>query len=242
MPIPMSNDAPARPLGQRFSHVYLRPDQPLQDSQIARRRVAALIDSTKDMEGFAQDVIGELGVDPTWYTSGVNWPDTVKRFSIGKFLDVFTVACRFLTKKRQSSRGVIDASAKERFISESSRIFAEENLCYEIDAGGGVHFKVDGEFAANTNAAIAALGAARYANARAQFESAMAALSGANIDGKQCIRGVFNAAECVFKLMYDRPRLAAGEVTKSLKPTMQQQFSADTTALRAANRGVRRLG
>jgi hypothetical protein len=62
----------------------------------------------------------------------------------------------------------------------------------------------------------------------------MAALSKANIDGKQAIRGVFNAAECVFMLMYDRPRLASGDVT--FKPTVQRLFSADPSALRAATK------
>jgi hypothetical protein len=51
-------------VGQRFSHVYARPTQPLQDSQRARRRVAALIGSMRDLEGLSEDVIGELGVEP----------------------------------------------------------------------------------------------------------------------------------------------------------------------------------
>jgi hypothetical protein len=51
-------------VGQRFSHVYSRPTQPLQDSQRVRRRVAALIGSMRDLEGLSEDVIGELGVEP----------------------------------------------------------------------------------------------------------------------------------------------------------------------------------
>jgi hypothetical protein len=237
----MSNESQDRPHGQRFSHVYLRPTELLQDSEPARRRVAALIGSIKDLEGVSNDVIGELGVDPIYGFEQVNWRDTLKHYSTKTFLDFFTVACRFLVKKRQSSRGVYNPSAKEHFVSESNRIFTEENLRYEIDSAGGVHFRVDAEFAANTNAAIAALGDPRYANAREQFEAAMAALSKADIDGKQGIRGLFYAAECVFKLMYDRPRLAAGDVIKSLKPTVQGLYSADPTALKAANKSVEAL-
>jgi hypothetical protein len=129
-------------------------------------------------------------------------------------------------------------SANETLIAEANRIFVEENLRYEMDPAGGAHFKVDAQFALTTNAAIAALGTPRYANAREQFELAMAALAQAEPDGKQGIRGVFNAAECVFKLIYDRPRLAAGDVTKSLKPTVQGLLSADLTALKAANKSV----
>jgi hypothetical protein len=101
---------------------------------------------------------------------------------------LFTVACKFLDKQRRSGRGY-DASAKERFLSEANRIFAEEHLCYEIDSGGGVHFKIDAEFAGNTNAAIAALGDSRYANAREQFEGAMAALSQAILTANRASEG-----------------------------------------------------
>ena len=237
----MSSNVPERPHGQRFSHVYLRPTQLLQDAKRAHRRVAALIGSMKDLDGLSTDFIGELGVDPVWGHSSVNWPKTLDHLSTQDFLDLFTVACRFLAKKKRSSRVMYNPSAKELFVLESNRILAEENLCYEIDSEGGAHFKVDAEFAANTNAAIAALGTTRYANAREQFESAMAALSKADVDGKQGIRGVFYATECVFKLMYDRPRLAAGDLAKSLRPTVQQLFSADPTALKAANKSVEAL-
>jgi hypothetical protein len=68
--------------------------------------------------------------------------------------------------------------ANARWLKSCSRIFQEENLSCEIDGAGGVHFKVDAEFAASTRASIIALGLPRYANARAEFEKAMNALSG----------------------------------------------------------------
>jgi hypothetical protein len=225
----MSSNAPERPHGQRFSQVYLRPAELLSDSSRARRRVAALLDSMSELEGISSDIVGELGVDPIYGYDCVNWARTLERFSAQDFFDIFTIVCRYLLKKRNSP---------ERFVAKASRIFAEEDLRYEIDSGGGVHFRVDAEFAANTHAAIAALSTTRYANAREQFELAMAALSAANIDGKQGIRGVFAAAECVFKLMYDRSRLAAGDVRKSLKPTVHTLFSDDPTALRAATASI----
>jgi hypothetical protein len=233
----MSTDTSDRPHGQRFSHIYLRESVPLQDSARARRRVASLLDSIKDLEGsFATFLTAELGVDVRWGATGVNWPGTMERFSLRDFLDLFTVAHRFLVRKK--SQAMYDPSANKTLITAANRIFAEENLRYEMDSAGGIHFKVDAQFAAITNSAIAALSAPRYANAREQFESAMAALAQADPDGKQGVRGVFNAAECIFKLIYDRPRLAAGDVTKSLKPTMQDLLSADPTALKAANKSV----
>jgi hypothetical protein len=234
----MAGDTPERPQGQRFSHTYLRPQQLLQDSQKARRRVAALLDALKDLKGVSDDIASELGVDPIYGFESIVWSQTLKHFSTQEFLDFFTIAVRFLARKKRSSQGMYNPNANETFVSESNRIFSEENLCYQIDPLGGVHFRVDAAFAENSNATITALGAARYANAREQFESGMAALSRVDIDPKQGIRGIFNSAECVFKLMYDRPRLAAGDATKSLKPTVQQLFDADPTALRAANKSI----
>jgi hypothetical protein len=239
----MSGDVPARPHGQRFSHVYLQSGDLLQDSERARLRVAELMDSIRDLEGISAQIRGELGVEPFLGYEGIHWPNTIKNFEPQDFLDLFTVACRFLTKKRQSSRGVYDPSAKQRLLSEANRIFVEERLCYELDSGGGVHFRVDADFAAATNAAIAALGDSRYANAREQFEAAMAALSKATIDGKQGVRGVFNATECVFKLMYKQPpRLARGEVSTYLKPTVKTVHAADPTALKAAVKSLEAFG
>jgi hypothetical protein len=136
-----------------------------------------------------------------------------------------------------------NSGADQYFFVECSRILREENLCYEIDSSGGVHFKVDGEFAAATNAAIAALGLPRYANAKAEFDKAMAALSRADIDGKQGIRGVFNSVECVYKLMHPRAsKLAAADAIKSLQATVQTLYVANPTALRAANKAVNAFG
>jgi hypothetical protein len=240
----MSGDAPAtRPHGQRFSHVYLQSGDLLQDSERARLRVAALMESIKDLEGISREIRGELGVEPSYGFESIHWPNTLKYFAPQDFLDLFTVACRFPTKKKQSSRGLYNSSAKERLLSEANRIFVEERLCYEIDSGGGVHFRVDADFAATTNAAIAALGDSRYANAREQFEAAMAALSKAKIDGKQGIRGVFNATECVFKLMNRQSsRLAHGDANAFLKPTMKTLLAADPTALKAAIKSVEAFG
>jgi hypothetical protein len=239
----MSGDVPARPHGQRFSHVYLQSGNLLQDSERARLRVAELMARIKDLEGMSTEIRSELGVEPSYGFESINWPNTLKYFAPQDFLDLFTVACRFLTKKRRSSQGMYDPSAKEHLLSETNRIFVEERLCYEIDSGGGVHFRVDADFAAATNAAIAALGDSRYANAREQFEAAMAALSKATIDGKQGIRGVFNATECVFKLMYKQsPRLARGEVSTYLKPTVKTVHAADPTALKTAVKSLEAFG
>jgi hypothetical protein len=102
-----------------------------------------------------------------------------------------------------------------------------------------VHFKVDAEFAANTNATIAAIDGPRYGNVRAEFDKGMAALSGANPDGKEGIRGVFGAAESLYRLIFSKaPRLTAADALKQLQAAVQSMYSSDAVAQRAASKMV----
>lgn len=232
---------PSRPIGKRFSHVYLQGGDLLQDSKRARRRVAALFSANKDLDGFSSYLTAEVGIDVRFGASGVNWPLTIDGMAPRDFFDTITVAYKYLTIKKKGSMYI--STANQLLVQSCSRIFAEENLCYEIDAAGGVHFKVDGEFAATNNATIAALNLPRYANAKAQFDQALAALAPESIDGKQAVRGVFNSVECVYKLMYQRaPKLTAAESIKSLQTVVQNLYDQDSTAQRAANKAVNAFG
>jgi uncharacterized protein YqjF (DUF2071 family) len=120
-----------------------------------------------------------------------------------------------------------EPDANMRWREGCRRIFEEENLRYEIDNKGGVHFKVDAEFAASTRASIAALGLPRYANSRAAYEKAMGALSGFSFDGKEGIRDEFNAVECIYKLMNSKAsKLASADAIKLLQAAAQKQYGA----------------
>jgi hypothetical protein len=67
----------------------------------------------------------------------------------------------------------------------------------------------------------------------------MAALSGVTVDGKQSIRGVFNAVECVFKLMSPKAsKLTSADAIKSLQATAQKLYGGNPVALRATNKVV----
>jgi len=232
-----------RPIGQRFSHVYLTRHDLLQDSERARRRVAATLTARKDkdIEGLYGTLPHELGIDPVWGMSGVLWPETIKRFEARDFLDFITITFRFLTAKKAGS--MYEPDANVRWLNGCRRIFAEESLSYDIDDHGGVHFKVDAEFAASSRASIAALGLPRYANARAEFEKAMNALSGSNVDGKEGIRGVFNAVECIYKLMNSKAsKLTSADAIKNLQGEAQKVYGTNPTALRAANKAINAFG
>jgi hypothetical protein len=69
-----------KPSGQRFSHVYLQSGKLLQDSERARKRLAALLDNIEDADGLGSHLVGEIGVDVVWGAYGVEWSATVLGF------------------------------------------------------------------------------------------------------------------------------------------------------------------
>jgi hypothetical protein len=234
----MADDASERPQGQRFSHVYLRSPDLLQDSPRARRRVAALLDgiTSSYLDGISIFINEEIGIDVIFGYDRVNWPRTIERLDRSDFLDLFTIVFRFLTRKGERALA-------QRFVKAADRIFREENLHYELDESGGVHFRVDAQFAATIHEAIKALGASRYGNAKSEFEKAMAALSSAEIDGKQGIRGIFNSVECVYKLMFPRAaKLTSADAIGSLQPIVQTLYETNATAQRATNKSIQSFG
>jgi hypothetical protein len=223
----MPSDNP--PLGQRFSHVYLDRGEPTQDSARLRRRMAALVYSFRDLEELRSAVPRQLGVD---VPRGGGWNQFFQECQLRDLLDLVTVAFQELVRTR--SIGFEETNAQHRWVQEVRKIFAEENVHYTIDNHGGVHFQFDEEFARNRAAAIGALQNSRYANALHAFEGAMAALAKAPPDGKGAIRGVFSAAESIFKLILPNvPRLGAAELD-GLAPLLQKVYADDDTAKSAS--------
>jgi hypothetical protein len=200
-----------------------------------RRRVAQLVRDIEDLNDvLAPAIPRELGIDVPFGIVGPHWPEFFAQCTLKDVLDAVTVAFRQIVQKKQ--RGVRDINAENRWIREVRRIFAEENLHYTVDDFGGVHFRFDGEFDGNRAAAIAALQGGRYANALHSLEGGMAALGEAPANGKIAVRGVFAAAECVFKLILAKaPRLAADQVD-GLAPILDRIFGNDETARRSTSK------
>jgi hypothetical protein len=182
--------AELRPLGQRFSHAYIERGAPIEDSPRVRRRIAAVIDETRDFEGhLAQEVPRELGVNMVWGAYGPNWPEFLSRIAHSDFLDLITLAYRLLLRKRRG--GLRNMDAAPHWVIEVRRIFEEQNFAYTVDDAGGFHYVLDEEFARRRAATIAALQSPRYANSLDGFTQGMTTLSGAPRNGKGAIRSVF---------------------------------------------------
>lgn len=226
-----SSDIP--PVGQRFTHVYVRRGEPVEDSPRMRRRLAALVQRIDDLRGgLATAIHQEIGIDVPSGGYGYYWDDFFEGCALCDLLDVTTVAYRLLRElERQRSYSSYN---RELWLRETQRIFTEENLQYRVDAGGGVHFRLDEEHSRNQAAAIAALQDTRYQNVLDAFGGVDRAFSEVPPDGKGAIRATFAATEGLFRLILpDAPRLGAKEASE-LGPLLQRLHGADVTASRAS--------
>jgi hypothetical protein len=222
--------------GERFSQVYLNRGKPTEDSPRVRRRIAALIDVIQDLDDLGAVVPRELGLEMRWTGLGPNWPAFLNGADLRDLLDLITLAYRNLENKK--STGLRRMNAPAQWIDEVRRIFEEENFGYTIDDKGGVHYRLDEEFARARSATIAALGATRYANVLDSFERGMTALAGAPPDGKNGIRLTFAAVEGLFRLIIPpAQRLGAAELD-GMVPLINRVYAADPTALRSSNKMI----
>ena len=230
---------PSRPIGQRFTRVYLDRGKPLEDSPRVRRRLAAVIDATPDLEDLSALVPRALGLDLVWSGFGADWSAFLRDIALPDLLDLVTLAFRYLEGKKRT--GLRVASAPTNWIMEVQHIFEDENFGYTVDEQGGVHYRLDEEFARNKSAAIAALQGARYANALDAFVHGMSALATAPPDGKNAIRSAFAAVEGLFRLIPpNAERLGAAELGVLL-PLIQKLYAADAVAMRSSTKMISSL-
>jgi hypothetical protein len=202
------------PQGMRFSHVYLERGEPTADSERMRHWIGASISDFRILsEALNTEIQRRMGID----VDNVRWSTFLKKIALRDVLDLVTVAYGLLARTNYVS----DA---RKWLVTVQEIFKDENVAYRVDTEGGVHFHVDEEFAFSNAATIAALQPARYANARHAFESGRASLRKVPPDGKDAIRGTFNALEAVFRLMCPRvSRLTGQEAQERLGPLLQRR-------------------
>lgn len=128
---------------------------------------------------------------------------------------------------------------KRVWLSEVRRIFDQQHLKYALDAEGTVRLRVDAVFEVDREATLAGLQSSRYGGARGEFEGAYTALSATQADGKQAIRGIFEACEVTFKLMFPSARrVGAPEIGSNLMPFVEQHYASDAPAQEAAKKLV----
>jgi hypothetical protein len=220
----MMSEADPQP-GMRFSHFYAERGEPTADSKRMRNRIGWTIASTPQLQNNLRAVVGkELGVSAPATHS---WTYLVNEMTLSDLLDLVTVTAEYLK--------LWHGPPRKEWIEAVDRIFREENVHYRVEPEGGVRFHIDDAFARARASAIAAMAQSRYANALAEFEKGMAALATVPPDGKGAIRGVFGAAEGLFRLITSAARLGGTELA-ALSPILQKQYVQQETALRASSK------
>lgn len=206
------------PKGVRFSLNYGSRSEPMEDSERMRRRIYRLFTVGEFDDVVTADLI-ELGVGvavPRWPSGSAKWEVFFQSCALKDFLDVITVVARGAKGRSQAKL--------QSWVGAVGTIFQEENVRYRVDDLGGVHFAIDGEFVHNQACAIAALQAPKYGAARAHFEAGQRALDQTPPQTREAIRQTFECVETVFKLMFPVAQLGVTEVTKKLKPLLQERL------------------
>jgi hypothetical protein len=215
------------PRGKLFSEVYIERGQPTQDSLRMRRRIGELIHEFRPLEeNLPAAVRQRLGI---FVQHHPHWPGFLEKAELKDVLSLVTVAYRLL--RAGDARGGMTML----WLRSVQTIYQEENVHYRVDDEGGVRFHFDEEFAHNRASAIATLQPARYANALHAFESGMTELRKTPPNGKGAVRGVFAAAEAIFKLITTARRLGASEL-EGLGPKLHRHYARDETARNAATK------
>jgi hypothetical protein len=217
-----------RPVGKRFSHVYLERGTPTPDSARFRRRLLrAFYEVNTDRIDFHGVLEGELGVHIDYAGYGYDWDSFFTTAALRDVLDAITIVYGKL-----HSGGY----TKAKFWRETAaRIISEENLGYSVDAAAGIHLGVDEEFEHNRAATIASLGNPRYTSALDSFERGLRALDEHPPDTRTAIQRVFESCETVFRLILGKKvsRLGSTEIESGLKPLLKDFFAG--SSLNAAN-------
>lgn len=217
------------PIGERFSHIYLRPGKLRTDSRHARLRLGSI---AREELGIGQGEMMLLVRRELGLRGGYDEDKLLETCDLQHFLDFVTVVAKYLSDLRQSQRC-------QFWLKEVGRILQEEALGYRVDHAGGIHYVVDAEFERNRVATIASLGSARYRGVLHAFEAAQSALDEVPPDYKSAVRLSFEAAETLFKLMFVRaPKLAKAEIRQYLLPAIHTRYASDVIAKRSAGKLV----
>lgn len=235
------SDTPIRPVGQLFGRVYLDRGSPTADSDIFRRRLAAYLQY--HVEGqkhfhLTKYLKVETGLSvPMWLGAGTNgykFEEFLLGLQITPMLNVITSIWRFLSTaggtKLENGQVVFLPGLAWSWRAFVDRALREENLSYEIDERGGMHYLVDEAFAYTRASTLRALEGQRYGAVREAFDDAYRHLDQTTPDAKAAVRSLFESLEILARLMVDTKNLNRWIVQNKLKPLALAPYVGDPAA------------
>lgn len=221
-----------RPLGQKFSQVYLDRGPPNKDGKKWRIRLAIYVQEILSDDRTLSSILGrELGVviqkSFTIVGDVYRFDSAIVTAEIYSLLDICTEIFR-----RCDAWSELDAFEWMQHFNKSC---LEENVPYFMDEQGGVHPAVDSEFQHNLATTISGLDAPRYRAALTAFSGIQPALD--REDTRQAIRQVFDTAENIVKMMTGAKGLDASAIQRQLTNKIRDNWD-EGAAKDAANQMV----
>ena len=217
-----------RPLGQKFSQVYLDRSVPNHDGERWRIRLASFLrEEFSTDQVLAKKIRSEIGLE--FYNSATygvyfDYPRIMKSIDYVVMLNLCTVIFYHLA--------TMNARIAENWHNHFNRCSKEENVSYLMDEMGGVHPAVDAEFQHNLATTISGLNAPRYRAALTAFSGIQPALD--REDTRQAIRQVFDTAENIVKMMTGAKGLDASVIQRQLTNKIRDNWD-EGAAKDAAN-------
>ena len=208
-------------VGGFFSRTYLSIETPFSDSIRARFRMASYLNEYYSREHYeiGKFIEQELGIKCLkrgTASSFIEWQTLLKELDIIDFLDVITAAIRFKPQRKESKDRTI---VVHNLLEFTKRVFAEQNLAYRIDDGGGVHPSIDIAFSVLSSGLLRSLTSNGLEAAREHITQAERSLLKGSFDGRQAIRSTFDAAENLLKTLFpDLTQLNTINITSKLGP------------------------
>lgn len=228
-----------RPVGQRYTHVYLERPSKLTDSGRLRNRVAEwFYANLSDLGGSIRaDLRTELGANVPGGYDSLAVRDFLKSAEVHEFLDALTIISIVLSDYNKRFGGDVF----RRWHAFVNRALSETGVAFELDDRGGVHPRVDAVFLANRQSTLSGLGHPKHAEALGHFDQAYGALDGASPQTGRAIREMHLAIEAVFKQAYPQAsKIDVGEINTHLKKAAVSRLSGaelETTKLMLTSAG-----
>jgi hypothetical protein len=132
-------DAP--PIGQRFSHVYIKRGEPTQDSPRMRRRLAALIRTFSDLGDFGSVVPREIGINVP-FRGFYDWEAFFRDCASQDALDITSSQSRVDTLRRQPDLAALLASTRQVVGAVKCSEYSKKRMCTIVSTNGEVFISV----------------------------------------------------------------------------------------------------
>lgn len=180
-----------------------------EDSDRLRRRLAHKIHDLATWD-FIKAIRAETGHDISSNSTSKTWLEFIGSIEVDDLLDLLTVAVHALAKVGEDENAI-------DLLTFIQRAMDEENVSFEMDELGGIHYRVDAAFQSSKRAALDVLELGTSKAALEAFVEAHQALTSHPRNTLTAVRRAFDAVENLFKMRFDTSRLGASEIKAKLK-------------------------